>query len=918
MSLGNRLTLWILCLPLLVLLLVAIFVLHQDTEWRKSALRDRIVTAVEQQGPEMARAVLDDAQPRLDGMARRLLEIEETRGVGIYSDQGLIELEMGRNRAQVATSSPREMQLDSSGDLWRLMMPLIAAENGAPGATQAWIELDIDTRALTLDYYRRLATAGLSLLLLGLLLFVIASALGRRLDSNLDGAAEALRRLRSGDLEARLPEEGAPELRRLARHVNALGDEMQQSRENTQRLIEQTTSDLEESMETIEIKNIELDLAHRRALEANRIKSEFLANMSHEIRTPLNGIIGFCRLLGRSRLEPRQREWLDQVQVACDNLLALVNDVLDFSRMEAGRLELDRAELDMVALVDEALALQAPLAHQKGLHLLGLVYDDVPSPLRGDPLRIRQVLTNLTHNALKFTERGEVIVRVMVEEQRDAGHVLLRISISDTGIGLTPQEQHNLFQAFRQAAASHPRQYGGSGLGLAISRQLVEQMGGQITVESEPSHGSTFSFTLPLDVLGCSLETHEAILEGSRVALYEPHAPTRHALNHLLTLWDGEVEELTQPNLTPPYPALMVAALPTELNDDAINEWRTRLQACPCPVLLLVNMAPLDMPDLQLPRGCEILCKPVSRQALADALRRCYAAKQRPMLEARSDVQPRVLVVDDNTINRRLLRELLKRPGLELSEAGSGEEALRLAEGEIFDLVLMDIRMPGMDGVETTQALRRLGGPWTRCPIIAVTAHAHDSERQRLHAAGLQEVLIKPVDSNRLETVLQRHIGLVPPSVEPADTPATSPAREREEVASDLAVVDLVLGARLANGSESLARELIDELVASLPATLEELHAALATGDAEILLDAVHALNGACRYCGAPELALVAETLETRIRSRGMDDLSSLLDDLFRAIERLRKWHAETHQATANAPLDSSSPAAPLQDGESR
>ncbi|WP_232090645.1 ATP-binding protein [Billgrantia diversa] len=900
-------TLWILCLPLLVLLLVAVFVLHLDTEWRKSALLDRVVTAAEQQAPEMAQAVIEAEQSRLDSMARRLLDIDEARGVGIYSDSGMIQLELGRNRAQVATSPPLEKHLDTSSDLWRLMVPLTPTELEGSVTSRAWLELDIDSRPLTLDYYRRLATTGLGLLILGLLLFVIASALGRRVDTSLDDAAEALRRLRSGDFEARLPEAGAPELRRLARHVNALGEELNQSHENMQRQIEQTTTDLEESMETIEIKNIELDLAHRRALEANRIKSEFLASMSHEIRTPLNGIVGFCRLLGRSRLEPRQREWLDQVQIACDNLLALVNDVLDFSRMEAGRLELDRAELEMVSLVDEALSQQAPLAHQKGLHLLGLVYDDVPSLLRGDPLRIRQVLTNLIHNALKFTEQGEVIVRVMLEEQNSQGRALLRVSISDTGIGLTPQEQHSLFQAFRQAAASHSRHYGGSGLGLAISRQLVEQMGGQITVESEPSRGSTFSFTLPLDVIDNSETVHEAIFDNERVALYEPHDPTRHALNHSLSLWGGQVEELRQPDLIPPYPSLLVAALPADLNEALLEEWRSRLQASPCPVLLLVNAAPLEMPDLHLPNGCEILSKPVARQALADALRRCKAAQPRHQVVEKR--QARVLVVDDNAINRRLLRELLQRPGLELIEADSGEEALAMAEGRSFQLVLMDIRMPGMDGVETTQALRRLGGHWSSCPVIAVTAHAHDSERERLQASGMQEILVKPVDSNRLEAVLHRHLG--PVSSSPA---AALPTPRDTDVASDLAVVDMELGTRLANGNENLARELLDELVASLPKTVSELQAAHATGDPETLLDVVHALNGACRYCGAPALALVAETLETRLRSRGMTDVDTLIEDLLQAIQRLREWHVGPQDKPSSTTIASASSASSLKD----
>lgn len=898
MSLGNRLTLWLLCLPLLVLMVVVTLGLHQESEWRKSALRDRLTTAAELQAPALAQTLLAHEEAQLNSLAHRLLDIDEARGVGVYTETGMTILELGRSRAQVAMAPPQETQLDARGDLWRLMVPLDLPENNGAVQGLAWLEIDIDSRALSLDHYRRLASAGLGLLILGLLLFVLASSLGRRLDTNLNRATEALRHLRGGDLHTRLAEEGPPELRQLARQVNALGDELEHSRDNMQRQIEQTTVDLQESMETIEIKNIELDLAHRRALEANRVKSEFLASMSHEIRTPLNGIVGFCRLLGRSRLEPRQREWLDQVQVACDNLLALVNDVLDFSRIEAGRLELDRAEVDMVSLVDEALGLQAPLAHQKGLHLLGLVYDDVPSPLRGDPLRIRQVLINLVHNALKFTEQGEVIVRVMVEDHSHQDQVLLRISVSDTGIGLTPQEQHDLFQAFRQATAGHSRQYGGSGLGLAISRQLVEQMGGRITVESEPTKGSTFAFSLPLEVIGSMDALPERILDGEQIALYEPHAPTRHALNHLLTRWGAQVVEVPRPSVQSPPPALMVAGLPTVLTDAVLEEWQTWLNTCPCPVLLLVNATPLELPKLVLPCGGELLCKPVSRQALAEGLRRCGSLRGEVVV---SPSLSRLLVVDDNASNRRLLKDMLQRPGLWIEEAASGEEALAIAEHEPFDLVLMDIRMPGMDGVETTQALRRLGGSWAHCPVIAVTAHALEDDRQQLLNSGLQEVLIKPVDSNALETILQRHL-----RVTPAISHREPETAERQEQSEALDVVDLALGTRLANGSESLALELLQELAVSLPASARELQAALSTEDPEALLDTVHALNGACRYCGAPELALVAETLETRLRSKGMTDVEPLIDDLFRAMDRLRAWHAQAqHQSsdttTANA-----------------
>ncbi|RCV87336.1 ATP-binding protein [Billgrantia montanilacus] len=906
MSLGNRITLWLLCLPLLVLMAVATLGLQQESEWRKSALRDRLVTAAELQAPMLAQTLIAREESQLDSLAHRLLDIDEARGVGVYTETGTTILELGRSRAQVAMAPPQETQLDTRGDLWRLMVPLDLPANNGIIQGLAWLEIDIDSRALTLDHYRRLASAGLGLLILGLLLFVLASSLGRRLDSNLNGASEALKRLRGGDLHTPLAEDGPPELRRLAQQVNALGDELEQSRDNMQRQIEQTTAELQESMETIEIKNIELDLAHRRALEANRVKSEFLASMSHEIRTPLNGIVGFCRLLGRSRLEPRQREWLDQVQVACDNLLALVNDVLDFSRIEAGRLELDRAEVDMVSLVDEALGLQAPLAHQKGLHLLGLVYDDVPSPLRGDPLRIRQVLINLVHNALKFTEQGEVIVRVMVEDHSHKDQILLRVSISDTGIGLTPKEQHDLFQAFRQATSGHSRQYGGSGLGLAISRQLVEQMGGRITVESEPTKGSTFAFSLPLEVIGGRDALPERILDGECIALYEPHAPTRHALNHLLSCWGAQVVEVPHPSVQAPPPALMVAGLPTQLTDAVLEEWQAWLDACPCPVLLLVNATPLELPKLTLSSGGELLCKPISRQALAEGLRRCGSLRGEVVVPPSLN---RLLVVDDNASNRRLLKDILQRPGLWIEEAGSGEEALAIAENEPFDLVLMDIRMPGMDGVETTRALRKLGGSWSHCPVIAVTAHALEDDRQQLLDSGLQEVLIKPVDSNALEAILQRHLRVTPQvrHIEPE-----SPERQQQSEA--LAVVDLTLGTRLANGSESLALELLDELASSLPSSTRELQAALSTDDTEALLDTVHALNGACRYCGAPELALVAETLETRLRSKGMTDVEPLIDDLFRAMDRLRAWHVQQQNHSSGTTIADASSVSSLRD----
>ncbi|MCH4561759.1 ATP-binding protein [Halomonas sp. EGI 63088] len=905
MTLKNRLFVLLLGLPLLLLAGLAGIALHLESEHYRQVLHERITTAVDLLAPELSSALSTGDRPALEALAGRLLDLEEIRAVGIRDATGTPRLELGRLREASLPTGEGGVRLDTDGRLWRLQAPLSAgpADHPAP----AWLELDIDAMPLVLNHYRRLASAGLGLLVTGLLLWLIAYTTSRRLIAPVQAADQALARLASGDNPPPLTFSSPPELAGLAARVNALSAHLDHARDEVQRQIEQTTAELQESMETIEVQNIELDMAHRRALEANRIKSEFLANMSHEIRTPLNGIIGFCRLLGRSRLEPRQREWLDHVHRACDNLLMLVNDVLDFSKIEAGRLELEHVPLDMVTLVDEVLALQAPQAHLKDLQLLGLVYDDVPVALTGDPLRIRQVLTNLVNNAIKFTERGEITVRVMVE-QAETGRVTLRVSVSDTGIGLSPENCQRLFQAFRQADPSHSREFGGTGLGLTICRQLVEQMGGEIGVESAPGKGSTFAFTLPLEGDEERERPPELQLAGETVLLDEPHPATRRALHHLLTRWGARVVDAGQRPAPASSPALLVAGIPDQaLDATGIATWQRRLDAITCPALLLVNTSPLDLPLLAPPQGGEVLSKPLSRVALVEAVQRQLGGQQPatlPTPEDESEAGPlRLLVVDDTESNRLLLRELIRRPGLEVDLAASGEEALAMAQERHYALVLMDIRMPGMDGIETTRALRRLQGAWSHRPIIAVTAHVLEDERQRLLASGLDDVLIKPLDTHGLTELLQHHLDLPTlPPLETGDTPV-----ERAEEDGELAVVDLTLGTRLAGGREPLARELLARLADSLPESKTAIREALEREDDEALLDAIHALNGACRYCGAPRLALIAETLETRLRSRGREGVTPLLDDLFAAMAGLRDWQTAQPSSTTKATASSAS-----------
>ncbi|MDT0501144.1 MULTISPECIES: ATP-binding protein [unclassified Halomonas] len=899
MPLKLRLLLTTLVLPLLLMLAVAVITLSLHRDDHDAELEAELYQATALVEPSLLAALRAEDLPALRTHTASLLGLREVTAAAIIDASGMPLIEAGRLTQGAPLAHTSAIVRQNNGH-WRMTYPLADDD-----ATR--LVMDIDASGLLLGHYRQLGASGLLLVLGAAILGLATASTYRRLQRPLARIDATLSQLAREESAQPLPP-SPPELPPLDTHINVLASRLQASREEMQRQIAQATMELEESMETVEIQNMQLDMAHRRAVEANRVKSEFLANMSHEIRTPLNGIIGFCRLLGRSPLDVRQQEWLEHVDRACDNLLMLVNDILDYSRLEAGRLELERMPVEMVELVDEVLALQAPTAQQKGLELLGMVYDDVPSLLEGDPMRIRQVLTNLVGNAVKFTEHGDVLVRVMVEES-ESDRVTLRISVTDTGIGLSNEHRQRLFDAFHQTSPSHSREFGGSGLGLFICRQLVEQMGGEIDVQSEPGHGSTFSFTLPLAGEAESQRPPELHLKGETILLEEPHAPSRHTLLHLLRRWGAT--PLPADTASPPLPSLLIVSLGAPpYAPELLHHWQERIVELQCPALVLCTVSPLELPDIMLPAGGEMLAKPLARRAFADAIERILASGQHAGAAATErsadtpDTGLRLLAVDDNDSNRRLLSELLTGPGLEVTLASGGEQAVSLGRKQHFDLVLMDIRMPGMDGVEATRALRRLNQRWRRTPIIAVTAHALEDERRRLLASGLDDVLIKPLGGKDLAALLSRHLGSVPAHLMATDT-SSADARS-----SELAAVDLSLGARLAGGREQLAHQLLVQLADSLDASEKAIYQAYEDRDDEALLDAIHALNGACRYCGAPRLGLLAETMETRLRSRGRMAMAPLMGDLTDAMEELRRWRkaqleetqsSSTTKATANS-----------------
>lgn len=798
-----------------------------------------------------------------------------------------------------------------------------------------YIEAELDYSSNLIRLYQDTAVSLIVVLTGFIISLVFAFNIIREIVEPISRMNRAIMSIREGQLDTRITGAMHGELERLRSGINSMARAIADYHDEMQNSIDQATSDLNETLTDLENKNAQLDFANRKAREAARLQTEFLANMSHELRTPLNGVIGFAVQLGKTDLTEHQKDYLRTIESSAKHLLAIINNILDFSKLEAGRLSFEKIPFSLRDTVYDTVNLLLPTVYEKNIDLSVDIDSGVPDLVVGDPLRLQQILTNILGNAVKFTNQGSVTLTMsssgLVSPNSE---ILIEAQVSDTGIGISPSQLKTIFRPFTQANASISRTFGGTGLGLVITAKLLSKMGGSITVKSNIGKGSRFSMSIPLATAPVEAEriALPARLAECQVLLVDRDDWSRISYANMLSSIGASPIAVQDPDSIPSIasgrPAAAVISLCTT---SPVPELRGIAALLPrgIPVIALLNSQDNTViEELRKTGASAVLPKPARVTALRNAL--ASAAQKKDGTSAGSVAAPqaedthhaaaapakdagterkapaadlipcRVLAADDNPANLKLMSIMLSAIVTEPVMAASGEEAVSIAGERKLDLILMDIQMPVMDGVSAMKAIRSGGGPNADTPVIAVTALAIPEERRRLLDLGMNGFLTKPVEEESLlEIVKAARKGTLEElsksaAAMPADDMAGKAAGSFISSEASSSLFDPAGAVRRAAGQKKIAKEMLSLLLASVP-EVQEAIASLSSVKPEKLAGLVHKFAGGAACCGIMDARKLSNTIESAIRSgHSPKDVEPELFELDDMLEKIKagapKW----------------------------